>query len=104
VPFVFTVCRLNPPLNHPQVTSAAFNKSRMFLPLIRTCNVVAEEHTSFNGSGSPIAVCPPLRSLMTEPPEIPFVVATAFVWPEMRLRAPGVEGPKTVPKELSFNA
>ena len=27
---------------------------------------------------------------------------TPLVWPEMRLMAPGVEGPKVVPKEWSF--
>ena len=30
--------------------------------------------------------------------------STPLVWPEMRLMAPGVEGPKVVPKELSFMA
>ena len=55
------------------------------------------------GSASLIAVSPPLPSATTALPGLTALM-TPLVWPETRLRAPGVEGPKVVLKEWSFIA
>ena len=96
--------RLNPPANHPQVTPAVLSRSPMFFPPISALNRVGDEHTSSSGSASLTSVSPPFPSPTTS--ELgPFADAiTPFVRPEIRLIAPGVDGPKFVFYELSFNA
>src|SRR5581483_5152546 len=87
----------NPPWNQPQVIPFAFKRSPTFL-LFGSVEVVLSRvsHLSPAGCGSPITV----RFNVTAG----LVVANPCVWPEMRFRAPGVEGPKTVLKELSLIA
>ena len=73
----------------------------MFLPPIWTCAL--PEHTSPTGSASLTRVKPPLPSGTVSPLSFCCMV-TPLVCPEIRLRAPGVEGPNVVPYELSFMA
>ncbi len=74
----------------------------MFLPDMLTDEVVLEQMSPV-GSGSPITVKPPFPSGMTPLPGLT-VLMTPLVWPETRLMAPGVDGPKVVLKEWSFMA
>src|SRR5882724_3849319 len=93
---LFTAVGRKPPWNQPQLMPLAFSKSPMFWPLTVMLLALGEEQSSSAGLGSPITV--PLATLKDADAEAP------WVWPEIRLRAPGVEGPKVVPKELSLNA
>src|SRR6202034_128607 len=93
LPSGFTICRLNPPANQPQVMPAALSRSPIFCPPI--CAVPLPEQTSPYGSGSPITVYPPFPS-PTKLPVPPVWFTTPLVWPEIRLIAPTVEGPKLV--------
>src|ERR1700720_4205976 len=97
---VLVMERLKPPWKKPQEMPAAFNRSPMFLPDMLKYEVV-EEQTSLAGSASLMSVKPPWPSGMTVP-VVPTWLMTPLVWPEMRLMAPGVEGPKVEPKEWSL--
>src|SRR5271156_5374170 len=102
VPLALVIERLKPPSKKPQVILAAFNRSPMVLPDMLKFALV-EEQTSPVGSASPISVIPPLPSATVA--EATFRgLMTPLVWPEMRLTAPTVEGPKLVPKEWSLSA
>src|SRR5579871_1498237 len=91
-PFV-TAEGAKPPSNQPQVRCAAFNKSPMFTPLIAA--VAPAEQSSNVGSRSPMTV--PFTTFLLVP-----VTVAPLVWPEIRLSAPGVDGPNSVSKELSL--
>ena len=79
----------------------------MFLP-VKLFWSAAVEQTSPNGSVSPMRVQPPLPSGVTWLADMSvgllLVASKPLVWPEMRLIAPGVDGPNTVLHELSFIA
>ena len=75
----------------------------MFFPPIRTWFRVGFEQVSPSGSGSPTTESEPAPPSTSSP--VPLSVAmTPLLWPEMRFRAPGVEGPKVVPYRLSLMA
>src|SRR6185312_16110513 len=76
-----------PPWKKPHAMCCALSRSPMLGPLIAT--VVPAEQSSMLGSGSPITV--PLTTEL-----VGALGVAPWVWPETRLRAPGVEGPKTV--------
>src|SRR2546421_12590788 len=82
-----------PPVNQPQVTPLSFSRLPTLRPDIATLSRVV--HTSPLGCGSPVTV-PSVTSVLG--PEAP------WVWPDTRLSAPTVEGPKLVPYELSLIA
>src|SRR5262245_44999170 len=84
---------LKPPWNQPQVTLRLLSRSPMFLPDIVMPPALAQ--SSLNGCGSPIIVL-----FSTEPAM--FGMSEPCVWPEIRLIAPTVDGPKLVPNELSL--
>src|ERR1051325_6496817 len=78
-----------PPWNQPQVIPLALSRSPTFWPLITTLFGLTGEQSSSAGRGSPITE--PLAVLKgTEAGVAP------WVWPEIRLSAPGAEGPNTV--------
>src|ERR671937_2234783 len=86
-----------PPSNQPHVTPLAFSRSPTFLLFGSTdLDVSRVSQMSPAGCGSPIIV--------------PFAVTAGLVCakpcvcPETRLIAPGLDGPKTVLKELSLIA
>src|SRR5215831_2861777 len=92
-----------PPWNQPQVTLAPLSIVPMFGPDIFTVGLAWLAQLSKNGSGSPttvpvwvVGLCEPMApgsgtgapwALTEVPPK---------VWPEIRLSAPGVDGPNTV--------
>ena len=89
---------VNPPWNYPQVTPFVFNRSPTFLPVI--CTVSRVEQSSKKGCGSPITDQSTTSWLMSPvPPSM-----APWVWPAMRFKCPGVDGPKVVLKELSLIA
>src|SRR4051812_15256251 len=94
-------------MNEPHVTLAALNRSPTFLPAIRFWSADTE-HTSLSGSVSPIIVQPPRPSAIAWVAEnrlkSRFGEIIPLVWPEIRLIAPGVDGPNWVVHELSFIA
>src|SRR5215471_6048488 len=91
----------NPPWNQPQVTSCAFRRSPTFLLLFdrAALDAVAIVQSSFaaTGRGSPMIV--PLATLFAMSG-----VVVPWVWPLIRLSAPGVDGPKVELNELSLIA
>src|ERR1700722_15321719 len=114
-PLSLMVCRLKPPTNEPQGILAALSRSPMFLLVIWTC-ALGLEHTSPNGSTSPVNV--KLPSLFRTPAS-PAVSSAAItetgvpaaagnvaplVCPENISSAPGVDGPKVSLQELSLIA
>src|SRR5579885_500817 len=92
LPFVVLV-GAKPPSNQPQVIFLAFSRSPMFGPLIAA--VAPTEQSSNVGSRSPMTV--PFSTLLLVP-----VTTAPCVWPEIRLSAPGVDGPNSVSKKLSL--
>src|SRR5207237_10430048 len=105
---------LNPPWNHPQVTSLAFSRSPTLVPPIATLFRVGLAQASKKGSGSLTTVSPPCLTAVPDGPGQP-VQATLptgksppqvapKVLPATTSKAPGVEGPKPVPKLLSLIA
>ena len=103
VPFGLVTVRSNPPANQPQESPAAFSRSPTFLPLMVTWLRVGAEQTSPIGSASPIRVRPPWPSATSSPDPLS-VALIPLVCPEIRLIAPGEEGPKFELYELSFSA
>src|SRR5215469_15467251 len=96
--------RANPPMNEPQVTPAAFSRSPIFWPDMVIWVRLGLEQMSPDGSGSPITA-PVVAALAMFPlADRLLVMVPANVVPATRLRSPGVEGPKEVPKELSLIA
>src|ERR1700754_893490 len=103
-----------PPWNQPQVTPLSFSRSPMFLPSwIARLSVAVwflSEQSSYAGSGSLITVPTPLSSgEVTKGSDVGSCVTDVtacvpWVWPEMRLIAPGVDGPNVVLYELSLIA
>src|SRR3954470_7673644 len=106
---------LKPPWNQPHVTRRSLSRS----PTLRPCIAARlsllvwflPEQSSHAGSGSLIIVPMPLAS--GEATAYASVVGscvtgvsacTPCVLPEIRLMAPGEDGPNTVLNELSFNA
>src|SRR6266566_5319624 len=94
----------NPPWNQPQVTPLALSRSPTFLPVAMATGLVvvwlASEQASKAGSGSPKTVPrPALLGGLTAPgaatgcPVLGLTAKLAPVWPEIRLSAPGVDGP-----------
>src|SRR3984893_19559145 len=95
----------------------AFNRSPTFLPLIRMRVFFAvpttgvETQSSNSGRGSPMNA-PEYKPPAILPAELPGVLPSdakgvsvgPAVLPEIRLIAPGVDGPNPVLKELSLNA
>ena len=117
---------VKPPSNQPHVFPAALSKSPMFLPVKYT--VLVEAQSSNAGSASPIivplrmSVSPtnnvgmPVGAAQSRPRSIthtmsvqlwlssdPGGTTTPPVCPEIRLIAPGVEGPNVEPNALSNN-
>src|ERR1700730_14919211 len=86
-----------PPLNQPQVIPLAFRRSPTFLFFESVdVDVSRVSHLSPVACGSPITVAAAVTAGL--------VVAKPCVCPEIRLSAPGVEGPKFVEYELSLIA
>src|SRR6266567_6144973 len=97
-----------PPSNQPQVMPFRFSRSPIFLLVICTVALpvavppASAPQSSRAGSGSPVTVTGeevstwPLAKVKADCP-LP-------VWPEIKLIAPTVDGPKLVSKELSFMA
>ncbi len=108
----YAVVGRKPPWNQPQVTPRAFSRSPTFLP-VRAARLFDDvrfllEQSSYAGSGSLITVPTPFASgettayeSLTVAPVFGSTACTPWVWPEIRLSAPGVDGPKTEPNELS---
>src|SRR5947208_723656 len=105
---------LNPPWNQPQVTSFAFRRSPTLLPPMATLFRVGLAQASNNGSGSLMTVSPPCWTAGPGDPGQPVQAALPAgksppqvapkVLPATTSKAPGVEGPKPVPKLLSLIA
>src|ERR1044071_5578940 len=108
VPLLLVMFRSKPPMNEPHEMLAALSRSPMFLPAIRFWSPAGLEHTSLSGSVSPIIVQPPWPSAMACVAENIvnglLGMIMPLVWPEIRLIAPGVDGPNCVVHELSFIA
>src|SRR5215469_5676885 len=96
---------LNPPSNQPQVIPLRLSRSPTFLPVICTVPLpvtvppASAPQSSKAGSGSPVTVTG--VKLATFPPAKVLARRPLPVWPETRFKAPTVDGPKLVPKELS---
>src|SRR5579862_1524196 len=90
---------LKPPWNHPQVMCLAFSRSPTFIPDMEALAALAivQSSKAAIGRGSPITV--PLATLFAMSG-----VVTPWVCPEIKFRAPGVDGPNVVLKELSLIA
>ena len=86
---------LKPPWNQPQVTLWRFRSSPTFVPVMLAVSV--PEQSSNAGSGSPMIVPLAISSGAV-------AAVVPCVLPDTRLIAPGVDGPKVVPNELSFSA
>src|SRR5882724_8392197 len=86
-----------PPWNQPQLMPFAFKRSPIFLPLMETVSRV--EHLSNAGCGSPVT-----DPATTSSAKNPTTLVAPAVWPEIKLRAPGDDGPNVVLNELSFMA
>src|SRR5271165_5779444 len=91
---------LNPPSNQPHVNPLALSKSPTFLPVI--AKVGAPEAISPVGSASDISVPTPPGPGATSITVSVIAGDAPCVCPEIRFSAPGVEGPVTVPYELSL--
>src|SRR4051812_45794761 len=95
-----------PPSNQPQVTPFRFNRSPTLRPSISTVPLpfavppASAPQSSSAGSGSPVTVTG--LNPETLPPANEVARRPLPVWPETRLIAPTVEGPKFVSNELSF--
>src|SRR5579885_609810 len=96
VPFELVTDRSKPPMNAPHEIPAALSRSPIFLPAIWTWLRVGAEQTSPTGSASLISVSPPLPSLTSKLLLGFRLTAIPLVCPDMRLSAPGVDGPNTV--------
>src|SRR5580692_4632720 len=97
--------RSKPPSNQPQVTPLVFSRSPMFLLVMVAVTPDVVEHVSPVGSESPIMVRPPLPSATAALLEgVPLAGMSPSVCPEIRLTAPGLEGPKFVVHMLSLRA
>src|ERR1700750_929979 len=83
------VVGLKPPWNQPQLTWWALSRSPMFLPESTTLAAPLLQSSSVGG-GSPMIV------LFSTEPEM-LATSVPCVWPEIRLIAPTVDGPKFVP-------
>ena len=79
----------------------------MFFP-VKLFWSAAVEQTSPTGSVSPMSVQPPFPSGVTWLVDMVagslLVKAKPLVWPEIKLMAPGVDGPNVVVHELSLRA
>src|SRR5215467_482072 len=114
------VAGLKPPWNHPQVTPCSLSKSPTFRPLnvmnVRGAAGAAgdgsvQSSNSGEGRGSPVTEPTPVASIaVTLPPALPVrpersgASIAPWVCPEIRLTAPGVEGPNPVLNERSLIA
>src|SRR5260370_32021469 len=96
VAYDFTTDSAKPPMNEPQVTPAALNRSPMFLLPMVTWLRVGLEQTSPIGSGSPVTVSEPSLPPITSSPVPLRLAVTPFVCPETRFINPGIYGPKVV--------
>src|SRR6266851_2675478 len=94
----------NPPINEPHVTPALFSRSPTFCPDMMICARFGLEQTSPEGSGSPITAPAVAAPAIFPLGDFPFMIVPSNVLPATRFSNPGVEGPKIVPKELSFIA
>src|SRR5258708_30031804 len=114
---VVGVLGAKPPWKKPQAMRFALRRSPTFGPAILTCaREPGLEQSSSSGCGSPMTVpCASLGATKVLPGMLaevgvgtPLTGAVAWttpcVWPAMRLRAPTVDGPKLVSKELSLMA
>src|SRR5229473_3002338 len=98
-----------PAWNQPQAMCRSLRRSPTFRPVIVILADVGARlsvQSSSAGRGSPMT--DPrfvLGSIaVTFPAALPNVSVAPQVWPAMRLRAPGVDGPNVVLKELSLIA
>src|SRR5262249_51451518 len=98
LPLLVAVGR-KPPWNQPQVIPLPFSRSPTFWPDIVTVSRL--EQSSNVGWGSPMTVSV-VGAIALEGGLL--VGVAPWVRPETRFRAPGVDGPKTLLKELSFIA
>src|SRR6476646_948829 len=99
----------NPPSNQPQDWWARFSRSPMFVPPNATASRV--EQSSQYGCASLVSEKPPLPSGVISPfGEVDvetegflavWLMSTLPVSPAVTLMAPGAEGPKVTPNELS---
>src|SRR6266481_6106258 len=89
-----------PPWNHPQVMFLAFRRSPIFFPVIWTVSRV--EHLSKAGCASLIREPEATSKARTTAGR--FFGTAPVVSPEIKLMAPGDEGPNVVEKELSLMA
>src|SRR5437764_14984824 len=87
-----------PPWNQPQVTPLAFRRSPTLRPVSATRPAFGLEQSSSCGSGSPTTV--PATTAASSP-SLSSAGSAPCVLPATRFRAPGVDGPNPVPKELS---
>src|SRR5579859_7263829 len=92
VPLLLVIPRLKPPSNQPQVTEAEFIRSPTFLPVKKPLSVLLEQVSPL-GSTSFVRVLPPWPSLTKYVVRLWAVEMKPLFWPEMRLMAPGVDGP-----------
>src|SRR5258705_7797504 len=95
LPFLLLV-GLKPPWNQPQVTPLADSRSPILRPVMATRPAFGLEQSSNIGSGSAIMVpC----TTMASPSSVISSGEAPWVLPETRLMAPGLDGPKFVPRE-----
>src|SRR5690242_12445079 len=94
---------LNPPWNQPQVIPFAFKRLPTFWPfmVMRVLVGRVQSSSTSDGRGSPMTE---VEGRLTFPAALPCVMLAPLVCPEMRFKAPGVDGPKVVLKELSLMA
>src|SRR5437016_14431151 len=105
---------LKPPWNQPQVTFPALSRSPTFWPPIETLFLVGLAQASNRGSGSLITVSEPCFCAGPDGAGQPVHAALPAgksppqvapkVLPATTSKAPGVDGPKPVPYELSLIA
>src|SRR5215470_3667261 len=114
------VAGLKPPMNHPHVTPCSLSKSPTFRPVIvmyvRAFAGAAgdgnvQSSNAGEGRGSPMTEPTPVPSIaVTLPAALPVrpersgASDAPWVCPEIRLSAPGVEGPNPVLNERSLIA
>ena len=116
LPLALTVFRSNPPSNQPHVMSLALSRSPMLRPDMVIWSMVGLEHTSLLGIGvadhGDVArgVAGVSERLMGRMQQLAGGVCTLVVWekplawPEIRLMAPGDDGPNWRAKLLSLIA
>src|SRR3954452_10760659 len=94
-----------PPENQPELTPAAFRRFPMLRPVIAILATSGGLQSSNFAASPPVAITVPLATagvgfeLITArlaPAGVSFDVIAPWVCPEIRLRWPGVVGPKTV--------